>query len=61
VEDHDCEREAIFDEDDEEIIEIEESEEEYSDEDWELEDEDNINELYDTKIDKIDEILYVRD
>jgi hypothetical protein len=60
VEDHDCEREAIFDEDDEEIIEIEESEEEYSDDEWDLEEE-NENELYDTKIDKIDEILYVRD
>lgn len=61
IEDHDCEREAIFDEDDEEIIEIEESEEEYEDEEWDLDDDESENELYDTKIDKIDEILFVRD
>ena len=45
----------------EEIIEIEESDAEYDDEEWELEDDENENELYDTKIDKIDEILFVRD
>ena len=61
-EDPNCEREAIFEEDDEDGIEIGESDDEYNDSEngWDEEDELE-NELYDTKIDKIDEILYVRD
>ena len=60
-EDKDLEKEAIYDEDDEEAIDIEDSCSEYGDEeDWDLEDED-CNDLYDTKIDKIDEILFIRD
>ena len=61
IEDEECEKEAIYDEDDEENIEIEESDCEYEDDEWDLEDDELENELYDTKIDKIDEILYVRD
>lgn len=62
VEDPNCEREALFEEDDEDGIEIGESDDEYNDSEngWDEEDELE-NELYDTKIDKIDEILYVRD
>lgn len=65
TEDRDCEKEAIFEEDDEDGIDLGEDEDDYNDseDNWEIEDEEDglDNELYDTKIDKIDEILYVRE
>lgn len=64
MEDTNCEREAIFEEEDEEGIELGDSEDDYNDseDNWDVEDGDELdNELYDTKIDRIDEILYVRD
>lgn len=61
-EDKDCERGAIYDEDDEDAIDLEESSEDCDDDEWDMEDEEDLdNDLYDTKIDKIDEILFVRD
>lgn len=60
-EDKDCEKEAIFEEDDEYAIDIME-ETDGEDDEWDLEEDDEVDdELYDTKIDKIDEILFVRD
>jgi preprotein translocase subunit Sec63 len=64
VEDQECEREAIFEEDDEDGIELGDDEDDYNDseDNWDVEDEDELdNELYDTKIDKIDEILFIQE
>lgn len=64
VEDKECEKGVIYDEDEDGDGEIninleEESEEE---DEWQLEsDEEGVSDLYDTKLDKVDDILYVQD
>ena len=62
IEDQDCEKEAIFEEDDEDGIELGDYDDDYNDseDNWDVEDGDELdNELYETIIDKIDEILYI--
>ena len=64
VEDKECEKGAIYDEDEDADGEInidldEESEEE---DEWQLEsDEEGVSDLYDSNLDKVDDILYVQD
>lgn len=65
-EDKDCEKGIIYDEDedaDAEIILGEESDElDEDDEEWDLEDdEESDNDLYDNMLDKIDEIIFVKE
>lgn len=60
-EDKDCEKGAIYDEDEDAEGEIEFCDNDEEDDDWNIEDDDDDKELYETKLDKIDDVLFVQE